>query len=142
MFYQRGDDYLDCWNALNAPASKYIVNSHYLHAWFKDTYPQIYKNSVVFDPVFSRSASRIFPEKKAYNLFFYALLKIGSLIVLSLALALTGKTGGNGALGAEIWLAARVIYVPLYLAGVPFLRTLVWTASIIGLIMMLVKLLA
>ena len=72
MFYQRGDDYLDCWNALNAPASKYIVNSHYLHAWFKDTYPQIYKNSVVFDPVFSRNDSRIFPEKKSYNLFFYA----------------------------------------------------------------------
>jgi len=72
MFYQRGDDYLDCWNALNAPASKYIVNSHYLSAWFKDAYPQIYKNSVVFDPVFPRSATRDFPEKKTYNLFFYA----------------------------------------------------------------------
>lgn len=72
MFYQRGDDYLDCWNALNAPASKYIVNSHYLHAWFKDTYPQIYKNSAVFDPVFSRNASGIFQEKKTYSLFFYA----------------------------------------------------------------------
>jgi rhamnosyltransferase len=72
MFYQRGDDYLDCWNALNAPAAKYIVNSHYLHAWFKDTYPQIHKNSVVFDPVFSKNAAKIFPEKKSYNLFFYA----------------------------------------------------------------------
>jgi rhamnosyltransferase len=72
MFYQRGDDYLDCWNALNAPSSKYIVNSHYLSDWFKDTYPQIYKNSVVFDPVFSRSISREFPQKKPYSLFFYA----------------------------------------------------------------------
>lgn len=72
MFYQRGDDYLDCWNALNAPASKYIVNSHYLHDWFKEAYPQIYKNSVVFDPVFAKNTSRIFSEKKSYNLFFYA----------------------------------------------------------------------
>jgi rhamnosyltransferase len=72
MFYQRGDDYLDCWNALNAPSSKYIVNSHYLSDWFKDTYPQIYSNSVVFDPVFSRSVSREFSEKKPYSLFFYA----------------------------------------------------------------------
>lgn len=72
MFYQRGDDYLDCWNALNAPASKYIVNSHYLSNWFKDTYPQIYKSSVVFDPVFSKNTAKEFPQKKTYNLFFYA----------------------------------------------------------------------
>jgi len=72
MFYQRGDDYLDCWNALNAPSSKYIVNSHYLSDWFKETYPQIYRNSVVFDPVFSRNSSREFQKKKSYNLFFYA----------------------------------------------------------------------
>lgn len=72
MFYQRGDDYLDCWNALNAPASKFIVNSRYLSAWFKDTYPKIHENSVVFDPVFSRNAPKIFSEKKTFSLFFYA----------------------------------------------------------------------
>lgn len=72
MFYQRGDDYLDCWNALNAPDSKYIVNSSYLHAWLKETYPQIYCNSVVFEPVFRKDVSRNFPAKKTYNLFFYA----------------------------------------------------------------------
>ena len=63
-------------------------------------------------------------------------------IALALALTLTGKTGGYGALGAEIWLAARVIYVPVYLAGIPFLRTLLWLASIVGLVMMLIRLLA
>ncbi len=72
MFYQRGDDYLDCWKSLNAPSSRYIVNSHYLGDWFKETYPQIYKNCVVFDPVFSKCTSREFPEKKPYSLFFYA----------------------------------------------------------------------
>lgn len=72
MFYPRGDDYLDCWKSLHSSESKYIVNSHYLHEWFKDVYPEIYKNSVVFEPVFSKNVSRSFPEKKAYNLFFYA----------------------------------------------------------------------
>jgi len=72
MFYQRGDDYLDCWNALNAPDSKYIVNSSYLHAWFKEAYPQIFRSSVLFEPVFRRDETRHFLPKKTYNLFFYA----------------------------------------------------------------------
>ena len=72
MFYPRGDDYLDCWNALNAPDSKYIVNSSHLHAWFKEAYPQIFRSSVVFEPVFGRDESRDFSPKKTYNLFFYA----------------------------------------------------------------------
>ena len=46
-----------------------------------------------------------------------------------------GKTGGNSALGAEIYLAARVIYVPVYAAGIPVLRTLVWAASVVGIVM-------
>lgn len=43
-------------------------------------------------------------------------------------------------LGANIWLWARVAYVPVYAAGIPVARTLVWTASIVGLVMMLIKL--
>jgi len=35
---------------------------------------------------------------------------------------------------------ARVAYVPLYAAGVPYLRTLVWTISLIGLVMVLAAL--
>lgn len=74
MFYQRGDDFLDCWNALNSPDAKYIVNSKYLHDWFESAYPIIYKNSVAFEPVFGRAPSRMFPEKQKYNLFMYARL--------------------------------------------------------------------
>ena len=36
-------------------------------------------------------------------------------------------------LGAEIWLGARVLYVPLYAFGVRQIRSLVWIASIAGL---------
>ena len=41
------------------------------------------------------------------------------------------------AIGAILWLAARVAYLPLYAFGVPVLRSLVWTASVIGLLMVL-----
>jgi uncharacterized MAPEG superfamily protein len=37
--------------------------------------------------------------------------------------------------GCVLFVAARVVYVPLYAAGVPGLRSLVWFVSIIGLLM-------
>jgi uncharacterized MAPEG superfamily protein len=44
-------------------------------------------------------------------------------------------------LGAELFLGARIVYVPLYALGVPVLRTLVWAVSIVGLVMILVAIL-
>jgi uncharacterized MAPEG superfamily protein len=41
------------------------------------------------------------------------------------------------AIGALLWLVARVIYLPLYAFGVPVVRTLVWMASVVGLVMLL-----
>lgn len=38
--------------------------------------------------------------------------------------------------GAIIWLAARVAYLPLYLGGIFMLRSLMWTAALVGLCMM------
>jgi len=59
---------------------------------------------------------------------------------LSLALAVTGQAGGWAATGAWLWLAARVIYIPLYVFGIPYIRSLVWTVSATGLFIMLVAL--
>lgn len=59
---------------------------------------------------------------------------------LALALVITGRNGGLGALGAEAWIVARVLYVPLYLIQIPFARSLVWFASIFALVAMLVRL--
>jgi uncharacterized MAPEG superfamily protein len=44
-------------------------------------------------------------------------------------------------LGAQIYLAARVLYVPLYAFGVPVLRSVVWMVSIAGIGMILTPLL-
>ena len=43
-----------------------------------------------------------------------------------------GISTHNTVLGAQIYLWARVAYVPAYLIGIPFVRTLCWTAAIVG----------
>jgi uncharacterized MAPEG superfamily protein len=41
------------------------------------------------------------------------------------------------AIGAWLWLGARVAYLPLYALGVPYLRSLAWGAALVGLILVL-----
>ena len=41
------------------------------------------------------------------------------------------------AIGAWLWLGARIVYLPLYAAGVPVLRTIAFLASIVGIAMVL-----
>jgi len=40
-------------------------------------------------------------------------------------------------LGAQLYFWARVAHVPVYAAGIPYLRTLIWAASIVGIVMLL-----
>jgi uncharacterized MAPEG superfamily protein len=58
-------------------------------------------------------------------------------LVLFAALALiavaAGKTNSSTLLGAQIFFWGRLVYSLLYLAGIPWLRTLAWFASMIGL---------
>lgn len=54
---------------------------------------------------------------------------------LVLVAHMTGRTNATTALGAEIFFLARLIYVFVFAFGVPYLRTLVWTVSVIGLIL-------
>ncbi len=42
-----------------------------------------------------------------------------------------------GALGTQIYFWSRLAYVPAYALGVPFLRTLLWVASLAGVVMVL-----
>lgn len=61
-------------------------------------------------------------------------------VALALALTLARETNGLGLWGAWLWLACRVVYIPLYLAGVPYVRSLVWVGSMAGLGMMFLAL--
>lgn len=56
---------------------------------------------------------------------------------LALAIVVSERTSADTALGAQLYLWSRVIYVPIYAAGIPYLRTLVWVVSIFGLLQLL-----
>jgi uncharacterized MAPEG superfamily protein len=45
------------------------------------------------------------------------------------------------ALGAQVFFWARVAYLPVYYAGIAYVRTAVWVVSIIGLAMMIAAIL-
>lgn len=53
------------------------------------------------------------------------------------AAAVAGRLDATTALGAQLYFWARVAYLPLYAAGVPYVRTVVWGVSIVGLVMVL-----
>jgi uncharacterized MAPEG superfamily protein len=52
---------------------------------------------------------------------------------LVLIAVVSNKTNSNTLLGAQIFVWARLVYAPVYMAGIPWLRTLVWLVSMIGL---------
>lgn len=68
-----------------------------------------------------------------------------TLPLFAAAVLIAHVAGRNGELtfwGASLYLAARVVYVPLYAAGIPFVRSLAWMVSMAGLVMILVAILA
>ncbi len=85
----------------------------------------------VLEGIFAGRAERAF-----YNL----LETFPAFAALALALVVTGRNGGLGALGAEAWVITRVLYVPLYFIQIPYARSLVWFASIFALVAMLARL--
>ncbi len=64
--------------------------------------------------------------------------------VLFAAIALVGHVAGVQSpkllLGAQIFFWARLVYIPVYYAGIVYLRTAVWAVSIVGMAMMVVAL--
>jgi uncharacterized MAPEG superfamily protein len=54
-----------------------------------------------------------------------------------LAVVLARQNTPHTALGAQLYFWARAAYLPVYLIGVPYLRTLVWAISLGGLLRVL-----
>ncbi len=59
----------------------------------------------------------------------------------TLAVVAMHKTGAQTALGAQIYFWARLVYLPVYVIGIPYLRTAIWIASLWGILQMLEALL-
>jgi len=60
---------------------------------------------------------------------------------LVLVAVLADKTNSMTLLGAQLFFWARLVYAGVYVAGIPWLRTGVWTVSVIGLILIFLQLL-
>jgi uncharacterized MAPEG superfamily protein len=61
--------------------------------------------------------------------------------VAVLALTLLKGSSPHTALGAQLYFWARLAYLPIYIIGIPYVRTLVWAVSLCGLLMVLSALL-
>ena len=55
---------------------------------------------------------------------------------------LANRHNGLTIWGSQLYFWSRLVYVPLYAAGIPALRSLVWLASLLGIILILVGLVA
>jgi uncharacterized MAPEG superfamily protein len=62
-------------------------------------------------------------------------------IALVLIAQVAGKTNAMTLLGAELFFWGRAAHWLIYLAGIPWLRTLAWLVSVIGLILIFRQLL-
>lgn len=60
--------------------------------------------------------------------------------VAAIVLALLGRHNWATVWGSEIYLAARLVYLPLYGFGVPVLRTIVWLIALLAIVLLLVAL--
>ena len=76
-------------------------------------------------------------ERAQANLYETLPLFIGAVIMAHVA----GKDGTTlTLLGAHLYFFGRLVYVPLYAFGVPYIRSLVWVVSLAGLVMVLASL--
>ncbi|SNB68140.1 Uncharacterized conserved protein, MAPEG superfamily [Arboricoccus pini] len=64
--------------------------------------------------------------------------------VIVAALIVAHVTGREGVLtlsAAILYLVARIVYLPLYAAGIPVLRSVVWLVSLVGVLMAILAIL-
>jgi uncharacterized MAPEG superfamily protein len=75
-------------------------------------------------------ADRSYRNMQEYLLLFAALVLVAHV---------ANAAGSLSALGAQIFLYARVVYAVVYLIGVPWLRTGVWAVSVVGMVLIAVS---
>ena len=54
--------------------------------------------------------------------------------VAVLVVEITQRTNTHTAMGVQLYFWARLAYLPVYVIGIPYLRTLIWAISILGLL--------
>jgi uncharacterized MAPEG superfamily protein len=51
-----------------------------------------------------------------------------------IALVLSGRANAHTALGTQLYFWARLLYLPVYLIGIPYLRTAIWAVAFWGML--------
>jgi len=54
-----------------------------------------------------------------------------------LAVLITNRSSATTALGSQLYFWGRLVYLPVYVIGIPYLRTLIWAVSFAGLVLVL-----
>ena len=85
-------------------------------------------------PPFTGWAGR---AQRAHRNMLESLVLFAALVLIAVA---ANKTNPTTLLGAQIFVWARLAYALVYIAGIPWLRTLVWLASVVGLILIFAQL--
>lgn len=49
-----------------------------------------------------------------------------------------GREGSLSRWGAVLYFSARLVYLPLYAAGIPVIRSLVWNVAFVGIVLLLI----
>ena len=80
-------------------------------------------------PVMSGFAGR---AKRAHLNMLENMVLFSALVLIAVV---AQKTNAMTALGAMIFFWARLLYAVIYLIGIPWLRTLAWAVSVIGMVM-------
>jgi uncharacterized MAPEG superfamily protein len=76
--------------------------------------------------------------QRAHHNMLESLVLFAALVLIAVV---ANKTNSATLLGAQIFVFARLVYALVYIAGIPWLRTLVWLVSVVGLILIFVQLL-
>src|SRR5919197_3427301 len=75
---------------------------------------------------------------RAHHNMLESLVLFAALVLLAVV---AGKTNSTTLLGAQLFFWARLAYAVVYLAGIPWLRTVVWFVSVVGLALIFLQLL-
>jgi uncharacterized MAPEG superfamily protein len=85
-------------------------------------------------PEFAGWAGR---AQRAYRYMLENLVLFAALVLVA---QVAGKANAMTALGAQLFFWGRLVYVPVFLVGIPWLRTGVWAVSVVGLILIFAQL--
>ncbi|MCG7599838.1 MAPEG family protein [Halomonas sp. McH1-25] len=86
-------------------------------------------------PPMGKITGRLF--RAQHNLFETLPLFIGAILIAHVG----DQTGALTLWGAWLYFLARVVYVPLYALGIPWVRSLVWLVALLGLCLVLLAIL-